>query len=245
MTSSIPVSEELLRSAFALAESRLRGDGNHTVTRRISNEAKRVQYEGSLNATLLSALSDTLPECSVSREYNKIDIAGIHNNGVVVAIESKAMVANSHASDKNRISIDVFGIRMKLYPLRHDQNSIHTDMNEISGKIPVGMKCPRFEIFVPVIYELYREGGDQSDWFSERKPWVTLPRFKELRNSMRDDLVAWFHREDPRINLIHAAESVELRDANELWLKQAQHRFPKFKSLEAYVSFYAFTRFIE
>lgn len=245
MTSSIPVSEELLRETFALAESRLIGDDNCTVTQRITNEAKRVQYEGSLNAILLSALSDILPECSVSREYNKIDIAGIHDNGVVVAIESKGTVANSHSSDRNRISLDVHGVRTKLYPDKRDTNSVQTDIAEISSKIPVGMKCSRFEIFVPVIYELYREGGDQSDWFSERKPWVTLPRFKELRSSMKDDLVAWFHGQDPRINLIHAAESIELRDANELWLKQAQHRFPKFKSLEAYVSFYAFARFIE
>ena len=245
MTSSIPISEELLRKAFTLAENRLRGDSNRGVTERITNEAKRVQYEGSLNAILLSALSDTLPECSVSREYNKIDIAGIHSNGVVLAMESKAMVANSHSSDKNRISIDLFGIRMKLYPLRHDQNSIHTDMEGISDKIPAGMECSRFEIFVPVIYELYREGGNQSDWFSERKPWVTLPRFKELRNDMKGDFVEWFYREDPRVNLIHAAEAIELRDANELWRKQAQRIFPKFKSLEAYVSFYAFARFIE
>ena len=38
------------------------------------------------------------------------------------------------------------------------------------------------------------------------------------------------------IKLIHAAESVELRDANEHWLQQSQRKFPNFTSLEAYVS---------
>ena len=62
---------------------------------------------------------------------------------------------------------------------------------------------------------------------------------------MKDDFAQWFQREDPMIRLIHAAESVELRDANELWLQQSRRKFPKFTSLEAYVSFYAFARFVE
>ena len=47
------------------------------------------------------------------------------------------------------------------------------------------------------------------------------------------------------IKLIYAAESVELRDANEHWLQQSQRKFPNFTSLEAYVSFYALARFVE
>jgi hypothetical protein len=245
MTTTVPVSEDLLVSAFSVAEARLRGPANYDVARRITDETKAVRYEGSLNSILVSALSNALPECSVQREYNKIDICAVHGSCVVVAIESKGMVANSHSGDRNRISIDLHGIRTKLYPDPRARNSMQTDVDDIANKIPQGMNCPRFEVFVPVIYELYREGGNRADWFAERKPWVTLPEFKELRKNMRDDFAEWFQREDPRINLIYAAESVELENANELWRNQAQSRFPKFKSLEAYVSFYAFARFIE
>lgn len=245
MTSTIPVSEELLKTAFALAEARLIEDDNYSLTQKITNETRPVRYEGSLNSILLSALSDTLPKCSFQREYNKIDICGLYDACVVLALESKGMVANSHASDPNGTSLDVFGISTKLYPDPHARNSVQTDMEEVSNKIPPEMDCPRFELFVPVIYELYREGGDQSEWFAERKPWVTLPKFRRLRETMTDDLIEWFYREDPRMKLIHAAESIELRDANDLWWKQAQSRFPKFTFLEAYVSFYAFGRFVE
>ena len=245
MSSTIPVSEELLRGAFALAEKRLEGPGNYNVTQRITDETKAVRYEGSLNSILVSALSDALPECSVMREYNRIDICAIHGDGVVVALESKGMVANSHSRDRNRISLDLQGIRTKLYPDARARNSVQADIADVSEKIPLGMDCSRFELFVPVIYELYREGGDRSDWFAERKPWVTLQKFRELRKTMKGDFIEWFRREDARLKLIHAAESIELRNADRLWKTQAQSRFPKFKSLEAYVSFYVFARFIE
>lgn len=245
VTSSIPVSLELLQNAFALAEESLRGDANRSITQKITNEAKRVRYEGALNAILRSALSATLPRCEAHLEFNGIDLSLIHEGLIVTAIESKAMVANSHSGDRHRISLDLHGIRTKLYPDARDPNSIQLDMAEISCKIPVGMECPRFEVFVPVVYELYRGGGDESDWFAERKPWVTLPEFRALRDGMRDDFVDWFHLQDPRFTLIHAAEAIELRGANGLWKRQAQHRFPKFTSLKAYVSFYAFGRFVE
>ena len=245
MTSLTPISEALLKDAFALTESRLTGDDNLRITKRITNEVSRVQYEGSLNTILLSALSDTLPGCLVRREYNKIDICAVTDDGIVATIETKGTVANSHAGDMNRISIDVHGVRTKLYPDARDENSVQTDIAKVAGKIPTGMECPRFEIFIPVIYELYREGGSHVDWFSERKPWVTLPKFKKLRENMQEDLIEWFHREDPRFTLIHAAESIELQNANELWRRQSQRRFPHFTSLEAYVSFYAFARFVE
>ena len=245
MTSTIPVSGKLLKAAFALVEARLLGDDNYSLTQKITNETRPVRYEGSLNSILLSALSDTLPECSFRKEYNKIDICGLYDTCVVVALESKGMVANSHAGDPNGKSLDVYGISTKLYPDPHARNCVLTDMEEVSNKIPPEMDCPRFELFVPVIYELYREGGDRSDWFAERKPWVTLPKFRQLRETIKDDLIEWFRREDARTELIHAAEPIELRDANDLWWTQAQSRFPKFTSLEAYVSFYAFGRFIK
>ena len=51
--------------------------------------------------------------------------------------------------------------------------------------------------------------------------------------------------EDNSIELIHATEPIELRDANKLWLEQSQWMYPKYKSLEAYVSFFAFGRFVK
>ena len=245
MTSSIPVSEELLKSAFCVAEQQLRGNQNYTLTRKITNEVGRVYYEHSMDAIFASTLRQTFPLCSVRHEFNGIDIGVMHEDAIVTAIETKAMVANSHSGDMNRISIDLHGIRTKLYPDKRASNSIQTDIAGISSKIPPGMACPRFELFIPVVYELYRGGGSESDWFAERKPWVTLPRFKALREDMKDDLAQWFQREDPMIRLIHAAESVELRDANEMWLQQSRRKFPNFTSLEAYVSFYAFARFVE
>ena len=245
MASHPSISEDLLKNAFSLTERRLIGDDNSRITQRITNEVNRVQYEGSLNSIMLSALSDTLPGCSVRREYNKIDICAITEDGIVATIETKGTVANSHAGDENRISIDVHGVRTKLYPDARDQNSVQKDIEGISVKIPIGMECPRFEIFIPVIYELYREGGSRADWFSERKPWVTLPGFKKLKEGIKGDLTEWFKREDPRFSLIHAAESIELKGADEFWRHQSQCRFPQFSSLEAYVSFYAFARFVE
>ena len=245
MTSSIPVSAELLRVAFNAAEQQLRGSQNHTLTRKITNEVGRVYYEHSMDAIFASTLRQTFPLCSVRREFNGLDICVIHGDAIVTAMESKGMVANSHSSDEHRNSLDLHGIRTKLCPDKRTENSVRTDIGGISGKIPFGMVCPRFELFVPVVYELYRSGGSRSDWYSEGKPRVTLPKFKELREIMKDDFAQWFQREDPMIRLIHAAESVELRDANELWLQQSRRKFPKFTSLEAYVSFYAFARFVE
>ena len=255
MTSPIPVSEELLRNAFHLAEQRLHGENNHTITKKITAEAANVSWEKTLDVIFASAFGDVFPKCSVYRdrpEFNKLDICMVHEDAIVTAIESKGMVANSHSSDGHRNSLDLHGIRTKLYPDKRNwnkktekHNCVQTDIVEISGKIPTGMKGAHFELFIPVIYELYREGGTKADWHSEKKPRVTLPKFKELRGDMRDDLTQWFQREDPTIRLIHAAESIELRDANKLWLKQAQWKFLQFTSLEAYVSFYAFARFVE
>lgn len=251
-TSSIPISEELLKNAFKLAEERLRGQSNYEITKNVTNEVGHVKYEGSLNAIICSSLSDILKDCSVLKEYEMIDICVIHDNAVVAAIESKGMVANSLRKDKNRASIDLHGIRTKLYPdsrNRNETTGIHncmqTDIINISEKIPNDMKAPRFEIFVPVIYELYRTGGTEADLFGANKPWITLPEFRGLREDMKGDFIEWFRREDPQIRLIHAGEAIQLKDANELWVEQSQSKYPAFTSLEAYVSFYAFGRFVE
>ena len=251
-TTTAPISEELLKMAFSEAEARIRGSANHELTKKVTNEVGRVQYEGSLNAIIHSVLSDVVSDCTARLEFEKIDISVIHENSIVVAIESKGMVANSHSSDENRISIDLHGIRTKLYPDRRNlnrrtgkHNCVQADIVEISEKVPPAMQSPHFEVFVPVVYELYRNGGSPADIYAERKPWVTLPGFKKLREGMSNDFAEWFHREDPRIGLMHSAEGIELRYANELWIEQSQHKYPAFTSLEAYVNFYAFARFVE
>ncbi len=250
MNPILPVSVETLQNAFRLAEDRIRGEANTALTQKIATEAKAVRYEGSLNAIIKSALSDKFSGYSIESEYpkgvqKKIDLCMIRDNTIAVAIESKGMVANSHSRDQNRISIDLHGIRTKLYPDKRSSNSVQTDIAQIESKILPHLKAPHFELFIPVVYELYRSGGSSADWFSEKKPWTTLPSFKQLRLAMKDDFAEWFYREDPNIQLIHAAESIELREANKFWRKLAQHKFPKFNSLEAYVSFFVFGRFVE
>ena len=244
------VSEVSLGKAFTLVEERLRGDSNDEVMKAIANDARRASYEGSLNRIIHSALSDVFEDCYVysagqPRELHSIDICVVQNNDVVAVIESKGTVANSHNSDNHRSAIDLHGIRTKLWQDKRSQNSIQNDIKDISQKIPKSMSCPRFEVFVPIIYELYREGGNPSVWFSERKPWVTLPKFRDLRVRLKDDLESWFYSQDPQIKLLHATEFVELAGANEHWLKTSKAKHPEYKSLEAYVSFYAFTRFVE
>lgn len=244
------VSEDSLRNAFALVEERLRGDSNDEVMRAVANDTRRANYEGSLNRVIHSALSDVFEDCSVysagqPRELYNVDICVVENNDVVVAIESKGTVANSHSSDSHRSAIDLHGIRTKLWQDKRSQNSIQNDIKDISEKIPKSKNCPRFEVFLPVIYELYREGGNPSVWFSERKPWVTLPKFRDLRIRLKDDLESWFFSQDPQIKLLHATESVDLTRANEHWIRTSKAKHPQFASLEAYVSFYVFTRFVE
>ncbi len=244
------VSEDSIRNAFSLVDKRLKGDSNVEIMRAIANDARRASYEGSLNRIVHSALSDVIEDCYVysagqPRELHNIDICVVQSNDVVVAIESKGTVANSHSSDYHTSAIDLHGIRTKLWQDKRSPNSIQNDIKDISQKIPKSESCPRFEVFVPIIYELYREGGSPSVWFSERKPWVTLPKFRNLGVRLKDDLESWFYSQDPRFMLLHASESVELRGANEYWLKTSKAKFPLYNSLEAYVSFYAFARFVE
>ena len=254
MSLPIPVSEDDLRTAFRLAEQRLRGAENRTIAKRIAAEATKVSYEKSLDVIFASALADILPNCSVHCDrpaFNRLDICVVYNNFVVIAVESKGIVSNSHSGDGYSNSLDLKSIRTKLCPDARNlnkktgkHNCLRTDIAEISGKIPAEMNGPRYEVFIPVVYELYRDGGRESDWLAESKPWVTLPKFKKLRENLKDDLSQWFHGEDPEIRLMYAAQSIELRDANELWLQQSKWKFPQYTSLEAYVSFFSFSRFV-
>ncbi len=155
------VSEVSLGRAFTLVEERLKGDSNDEVMRAVSNDTRRADYEGSLNRIIHSALSDVFEDFSVysagqPRELYGIDICVVQNNDVVAAIESKGTVANSHNSDSHGSAIDLHGIRTKLWQDKRSQNSIQNDIKYLSKKIPKSMNCPRFEVFLPVIYELYR-----------------------------------------------------------------------------------------
>ena len=66
---------------------------------------------------------------------------------------------------------------------------------------------------------------------------------------MLRELGTYFLRNPKRfrfaIELIHATEPIVLRKANKMWLEQSQWKYPKYKSLEAYVSFFAFGRFVK
>ena len=84
-----------------------------------------------MNAIFVQGLSSAFSMCSAHREFNRpngIDIALVNGDGVVVAIETKGMVSNSHRGDRNRISIDVHGVRTKLYRDKRDNNSIESDI---------------------------------------------------------------------------------------------------------------------
>ena len=236
----------LLRDAFVLAEDRLRGEENRAITQAITNEAKNVQYEASLNGVLRSALSDTFSGCSVRLDYNNVDICVIRDFSIVASVESKGMVANSLSREDNRSPLDLHGINTKLNRDARDENSVQKDIAEITRKIPDHLQRPLFELFVPVIYELYRSGAvSDRDIYSGKKPWATPWEFKSLRLNVKNELVTWFQREDPQFKLIHAAEFVELRDANELWRKQVGQKYPGLGISQAFVSFYAFGRSIE
>ena len=198
-------------------------------------------HEGLVNAVIARALYDVFSSLDVKTEHKRIDIGLMNEDGeIVVAVEGKMMVSNSNSRKcaiKN--SIDVQGIYVKL---NSDKNSVKKDINNIHKKI--GKSIDHYEIFVPIVYELYRTGGE-SEWTKHKKPWTTLPKFKCVREGLAKDFEQWFKEEDNSIELIHATEPIELRDANKLWLEQSQWMYPKYKSLEAYVSFFAFGRFVK
>ena len=89
------------------------------------------------------------------------------------------------------------------------------------------------------------ELGARANGPKHKKPWTTLPKFKCVRKELAKDFKQWFKEEDNSIELIHATKPIELRDANKLWLEQSRWMYPKYKSLEAYVSFFAFGRLVK
>ncbi len=181
-----------------------------------------------------------MPQYSVCSEFSRIDISLIRNACLATTIESKGMVAN-RGKREIRSPTDIHGINRKL------DRDVRKDIKGIAGKIPNGMQCPRFEVFVPVIYELYREGATEEELFNTgKKPWTTHCDFKRLRRNLKKDLNKWFKSNYPgQFKLLHSVESVELLDADQIWINQQSDICPWTPISEAYVSFYAFARFIE
>lgn len=237
MDTTGPVSMEMLKKAFSLAEKRLIDKKNRFITEVITNEVSSIGgHEGLVNAVIARALYDMFRRrLIVKTEHKRIDIGLMNEDGeIVAAVEGKMMVSNSRkCAIKN--SIDVQGIDVKL-------NSVKKDITNIHNKI--GKSVDHYEIFVTIVYELYRTGGE-SEWIEHRKPWTTLPKFKCVRKELAKDFEQWFKERDNSIELIHATEPIELRNANKMWLEQSQWMYPKYKSLEAYVSFFAFGRYVK
>ncbi len=172
MSQSVPISLELLRSAFALAEERLRGEWNRVITQAITCDepGRNIQWERALDKLIASIFSESFPNCSIHRnkkQFARIDICAVCDEQVTVAIECKGMVSNSHSDDLLRDSLDVHGIRTKLYRDKRSLNSVEEDIGKLPRKVASLEAGPHFEIFVPVIYELYRQGG-QNEWHTVR-----------------------------------------------------------------------------
>ena len=251
MTSSMPVSEEMLQNAFALAEEKLRSDDwNTAIAKTITDDApgRNIQWERSADELIESAFIEFFPECSVYRNkqrFKQIDVCMICDGRVAVAIECKGMVSNSHTKDSFGDSLNVHGIWTKLHRDKRSSNSIEEDIEKLPAKLATLKAGPHFQIFVPIIYELYRKGG-RNEWLRESKPYVTLPKYKRLRKTLERDLRNWFQANYPdEFTLFHGTRPIELRNAGQLWQEQGQTHYPAFKSLKAYVSFFAFGRFVE
>ena len=240
MTTPKAVTVESLKNAFELAEEWLRGSQNRSITETITDEARQVPYETLLNDLFQSALSDTFPTLEVSSKLNRIDLSIVENGSILLAGECKGMVSNSRPRDQMRDSLDVHGIRTKLHYDKRSQNSVESDLMEIKSKIPQHMLNDHYQIFVPIIYELYRTGAED-EWMKKKKPWVTQPTFRNHRGRLKEDLKRWF-QSNSNCKHLHSTDSIELYDADALWKKQSKSRYPRFRSLEAYVSFHVFYR---
>ena len=97
MDTTDPVSMEMLKKAFSLAEKRLSGEKNRFITEVITNEIVNVPGEKIVNDVIAGALCDVFPRSfAVKREHKRIDIGLMNEDGeIVVAIEGKMMVSNS------------------------------------------------------------------------------------------------------------------------------------------------------
>ena len=244
--------KEKLEKAFLLTEGRLKNERNESIANSITNDVGSIQWEGLLDDQFKLALKQVFPEDIEVKKARPgrpdIDIRMSYKGRVIVAIESKGMVSDSHSLNDIKDSLDVGGIDNKLHIDKGpSENSVEKDIKCIGNKMSkLGEVAPHWEIFVPVIYDLYRTGGSRRELTNGSKPYVTLDRYKELVVNRKVDLAEWFMKCDEEIDPIYCtSEPIKLREANRLWKEQSGWKYPQFKSLEAYVSFYAFGRYVE
>ncbi len=244
------VSIDSLKVAFSLAEEQLRGEMNRSIAESIVNEKGRVQYEDLLDKLYVSAFKNVFPNHDVrkgKRGRPDLDIWLTYERQVVTAIECKGIVSNAGENDVFSNSLDVTGIRNKIWPNQWIKNTLTSDIEGIKDKIPNGAAYPIFEIFVPGVYEIYREGASHRELFDvKNKPWTTHPKFKKARRTLKKYLKEWFQDKYPdEFTLIHATKPIELLNANQLWLERYRDVEPWTPISEAYVSFFAFGRYVE
>ena len=238
------ISYKSLKRAFASAERMIADDRNHFITKVVTNEVSSLGvYEPLINAVIARALYEELsPRFVVETEVNRIDICAMDNSrSIVIAIESKGMVSNStNGRGYPANSLDVHGIKTRKL------SEVEKDINGLENKVIKNrLVVSHHEIVVPIVYELYRSGGEGRR-AGDTKPWTTPPAFRNLSKYLKRDLRAWFDDNYPgEFKPIHATKAIPLIGANELWQEQSAWHYPNYKSLEAYVSFFAFGRYVE
>ena len=200
-----------------------------------------------INAVIARALHDTFHprfviETEVGKGREKMDVCLLNAGGsVVAAIEGKMMVSNGTSKRASINPIEIHGIKTKL---NGKQRSVAKDIIGIEGKVATtGLVVPHYEIFVPIVYELYRSGGED-EWALNSKPWTTPTEFMEIRNELRSKLTQWFRESDKRIIPLYSTNPIELIDADHFWQEQSAWLYPEYSSLKAYVSFFAFGRYV-
>lgn len=231
-----------LEKAFALATRSLQEEKNLPITQVITNEVAPGVQEGVIRAVIARALHDVFhPQGFVIKvEYHRIDICVVDGRGrVAVAIECKMMMANSIEKIRSTNPLDVSGIESKM-------DRLEGDISGIQQKLEKGQYIsPHYEIFIPIVYELYRTGGKRH-WMENRKPWTTLKEFKKIRSHIKREFKDWFRSKySDQFKLLHSTNSIQFLGANELWQEQSGWYFPEYRSLEAYVSFLAFGRCVD
>ncbi len=239
--------ENSLKNAFQLAKEKLiDADWNGSIAEIITNDTPRYQipWENLTDKLFEEVLNEQFHNCIVRPQLGHIDLCVVCNGRITIAIECKGMFTDTRKKDLNGGPLGVWGIRRKLY--QNKSGSVKGDIDKISDKIPANMEYPRFEVFIPVVYEIYRKNPTHEELFRQSKPWTTHPKYKDQRKTLRTELAHWFQSNYPdKFELLYSAESVELSDANRIWRERHQDRPPCTPITKAHVSFFAFGRFVE